>query len=553
MFEYTDAFIYGYLIGLNIDIPLDKTSGGNTIWVPDTGGGAHAPPVNVEMGRGGGIRGENGKPMPGDSPSPGEQLCGGGGQIDAGGKGLHNGGFGFGGNGAVYLSAGGGGGWYGGGSSFIHAGGGGGSGFVWHYDFKYYVPSDYIVTDEYLASFYKLTIGNREGNGKCEITSPTGVKITFEYTGNVQEYSVDVTGNYNIKCYGAQGGSIVPSDEKLSGGLGGTAEGVFYLQAGIKLYVYVGQQGNTNINRPFGGGSLGVGGCTGGGGATDVRLLKTIDIDRKGLCSRLIVAGGGGGVGRLADGQQPLPPGGWEDSIGTNPNNPPGYEGDTSNDLIFRIGPLLINDLSTLHVDLWYKASFDTTDTLEYEVYVDNELWFTRSSAIKQGGGFHNEEFYFWEKLPEFTPAYLARIKVVVHPNDYILVPSGKYKVWVETPLRPIDNNNPDSDPLRRPIEIDRSSKMMIRDKVNIEIYEDGGEPEEKQIGINEQLMFKSSMTINIEETSGEKHISYSDNIRILDAFIIKVEDVSDYNDNSKEGLNIKDSITIIKEEPTNE
>lgn len=553
MFNCTDAFIYGYLIGLNINIPRNKNKniGGNKVYICDNNG-PFATAIEVDQGRGGGIRGENGKPMPGDVPNSGNQICGTGGGIDYAGYGGQKGAFGYGGNGLGPLSSGGGAGWYGGGSSFIHSGGGGASGFVWSRKFSRYVPSDYTVPERMMAYNPKLEIGNREGNGVCIIENTvTGAITQFDYTGQPQKYEVIEGGIYKITCYGAQGGSFVRSDPVMSGGLGGYAYGEFPLLPGDILYIYVGKEGGiSSITRPFGGGGVGTGGCTDGGGATDVRLKRTTDIDRDGLCSRLIVAGGGGGVGRLNKGETPLDLETWTDLLGTDPNKKKDSETDTSKNLIFDLGYVLISDLSVLHCDMYYKASFDTTNTINFKVYVDSELWFERESAIIPGGDFHNEEWYFWEKLPENTPAYMAHVVLHIEPHDTLLIPENGIKVWIETPIRNVDNNNPEVNDYNRPlIKIPKSNVMYFRDFVAIEIKE---KQPDNTVSRNDKLIINDNVTIDIIENPIKK-VNNSDNIIIVDAYIINQRDVDIQKDNNKASLVIGDSLLINKEDTGNE
>ena len=132
MFEHEDAIGIGILIAVLFKcyyIPFDDII-------------EKSPPLTdkelIGTGRGGdaNANGDYGKPFMLSESSAGKlatgedsNLSGGPGTLWGGGYGLNSGGFGYGGHGAAFLSAGGGGGWYGGGSSFLNAGGGGGSSF----------------------------------------------------------------------------------------------------------------------------------------------------------------------------------------------------------------------------------------------------------------------------------------------------------------------------------------------------------------------------------------------------------------------------------------
>ena len=118
----------------------------------------------------------------------------------------------------------------------------------------------------------------------------------FAYTGNVQAYTIPVTGTYRIELWGASGGDVGP----YKGGLGGYTSGYIHLQEGQVLYFYVGGEGSqSSIGGWNGGGDLTSGqeafGAS-GGGATDVRLVSGAWNNIDSLKSRIMVAGGGGGA-----------------------------------------------------------------------------------------------------------------------------------------------------------------------------------------------------------------------------------------------------------------
>ena len=121
-------------------------------------------------------------------------------------------------------------------------------------------------------------------------------KILFEYKGYSETYTIYRTGSYKLEVWGAQGGGA----DTYSGGKGGYSTGIINLNSGTTLYIYVGEQGSSDIISTsatagtFGGGG-GVFGSTTtrkgtGGGASDIR------IGEDSLYARVIVAGGGGGA-----------------------------------------------------------------------------------------------------------------------------------------------------------------------------------------------------------------------------------------------------------------
>ena len=132
---------------------------------------------------------------------------------------------------------------------------------------------------------------------------------TFNYTGDVQEYTVPRDGYYYIEMAGAEGGSAKYS-ASYSGGKGGYTSGYVYLEANDKLFFYVGGMGSshsgtssdavTNNGKGYNGGSIGHfyasnSNAGGGGGSTDVRLVGGDWNSASSLISRIMVAGGGGG------------------------------------------------------------------------------------------------------------------------------------------------------------------------------------------------------------------------------------------------------------------
>ncbi|PFZ35151.1 hypothetical protein COL64_21585 [Bacillus toyonensis] len=125
----------------------------------------------------------------------------------------------------------------------------------------------------------------------------------FQYTGNVQSFTVPYTGTYKLTTWGAQGGDnsfeTFPGNSD-QGGLGGYAEGEVSLTKGETIYVVVGGQGENAVNDENKGGYNGGRDSSwgsGGGGATHIAtvdgLLASLSNNTFAI---LIVAGGGSGV-----------------------------------------------------------------------------------------------------------------------------------------------------------------------------------------------------------------------------------------------------------------
>ena len=136
---------------------------------------------------------------------------------------------------------------------------------------------------------------------------PEQKEYFFDYTGDVQTFTVPYTGYYKIEAWGAQGNNV--ENKRTEGGRGAYTSGEIKLEEGTVLYVYVGEHrtdrlasfncgsiGGTSINTTNGGGINGYG----GGGATDIRTISGEWNDFNSLKSRIMVAAGGGGANDYA-------------------------------------------------------------------------------------------------------------------------------------------------------------------------------------------------------------------------------------------------------------
>ena len=116
--------------------------------------------------------------------------------------------------------------------------------------------------------------------------------ITFKYPGKTfyesPYYIVTLSpGIYTIQCWGANG---------RPNGYGGYTSGKINLNQTVTFFLYLGgksQNYRIDINGPFNGGGAG---DRVGGGATDVRLFGGNWDDFHSLKTRIMVAGGGGGM-----------------------------------------------------------------------------------------------------------------------------------------------------------------------------------------------------------------------------------------------------------------
>ena len=120
---------------------------------------------------------------------------------------------------------------------------------------------------------------------------------TFNYTGDSQLFTATFSGYYLVELWGAQGGT----GGGYTGGNGAYTQGKIYLDAGESFYVYVGGTASGTTGGWNGGGNgLSKNGTgSGGGGATDIRLVNSTSQDLwsdfESLKSRIMVAAGGAG------------------------------------------------------------------------------------------------------------------------------------------------------------------------------------------------------------------------------------------------------------------
>ncbi len=153
---------------------------------------------------------------------------------------------------------------------------------------------------------YKFNI-NREFE---QTVNSKPLETTFNYTGDYQEFIAPYSTYYTLEVWGARSGGSHQNSELGIAGLGGYSKGKLYLNAGDKLYIYVGAEGSwcgnsICISSPsFNGGGTGYktmnstrDPVASGGGATDIRLVPGPWDNETSLLSRIIVAGGGGGSG----------------------------------------------------------------------------------------------------------------------------------------------------------------------------------------------------------------------------------------------------------------
>ena len=178
------------------------------------------------------------------------------------------------------------------------------------------------------------TINNMQSNATYYVRAYYGIESSFDYTGNVQTYTPEYSGEYKLEVWGAEGGNARYRGGTDSGGKGGYSYGNVTLIAGTQIYVVVGGAGANDCSGSDRAGGYN-GGGTGtrhgntdyhygsGGGATHIAKdnnrgeLRNYNSYRNEI---LIVAGGGGGAsGNINEGRYWGGPGG--SGGGTNGGN----------------------------------------------------------------------------------------------------------------------------------------------------------------------------------------------------------------------------------------
>jgi hypothetical protein len=155
---------------------------------------------------------------------------------------------------------------------------------------------------------YQVTVTTTNTSG-CSATATANITVspcgavtgsqTFNYTGNVQSWTVpSCVTQATFRVWAASGGGSSTGGSGQSG-RGGYTEGVLQVTPGEVYFIYVGQQGGVSSNSTptfsaYNGGGFGNAHTTsfqaaGGGGASDIRFGGQT------LADRILISGGGGG------------------------------------------------------------------------------------------------------------------------------------------------------------------------------------------------------------------------------------------------------------------
>ena len=150
---------------------------------------------------------------------------------------------------------------------------------------------------QYKTHLYVYDNANNGGYYSESSTNVPGIEWNYSYNGSdgtngsSQVWTTPYSGNYQFELWGAQGSGS-------KGGKGGYTKGTIHLNAGDKLYMFIGGQPQRGAGGYNGGGQPGsrvaAYNTGGGGGATDIR---TVNEQTEYAYKRRIMVAGGGGAG----------------------------------------------------------------------------------------------------------------------------------------------------------------------------------------------------------------------------------------------------------------
>lgn len=397
----------------------------------------------------------------------------------------------------------------------------------------------------------------------------------FYYTGAPQEWVVggdDTVNKYHIICYGASGGDRFSSrctrsgmsEDIYLGGFGGCASGVFSFKGGDKLQVIVGQKGQRyQIAYPDGG--YGLGGYTGGGGSS------CLCWDVRELASRIIVAGGGGGVyAKLTD---PDEPGEEEEGWKQLPSkylDPDDEDSESINkeltDMTF-----FVNDQSIVHVQVkvFNQVIVPPDAKQDCSIYINEgqEGEMHQTVRAESGEWVHQYDFYLDKLYPPMTPTHEVTIKAQIKNNYFSVLAEKGIKIWVTTKPRLDENidlydNHTKFKNILETLEVEdfcectmESKKELTRvieeqtgitDFIDLLLERKGDISEELQelIDIRDFIDITKVTLVNIESDSAE-NIEFSDGVEYK---LVHLQYI--YNDTIEE-LNVEEAVDVKLKPPS--
>lgn len=350
------------------------------------------------------------------------------------------------------------------------------------------------------------------------------------------ELRFNETAKYHIICFGGAGGSLggyVPDFDYLVGGFGGVASAVLGIKAGTVLYGFIGERGNgQRLYSAYNGGGMASIGCTGGGGATDIRYKN----DYMALRTRLIVAGGGGGLyGAAYGGSSP------EDLYIPKFTN---YSGLKRGSL--GLNKYNVNDMSIVRVSFGYTGNSEKKpeDEIEITIKIQDGKEGTLSKKVKLDNISSVVEFELSDVYPVDTPTHQVTIEAVWDTDVQVFINNDSVNITVDT--KPRDSESSAFEKL--PILLRINEVLSVKDDLSYAVIRrDAGS--EKIIGIDELIGLHDNAEIIVKALSN-KYISVMDTMTLGEFIEIELINKTPETEGLKllnETMTLGDVVSILK------
>lgn len=375
-----------------------------------------------------------------------------------------------------------------------------------------------------LGNAYEAFINLRKqanGNGLILISEPNKMISINTQSGVIENIGqiVEFTGHavkwkpspeyelasYHFILWGAQGGTIMYTPagmggltyQQYTGGFGGALGCVFdiprvhqeiddegnVIDVETELFLYVGEQGRQQrFYNTFNGGGNGDGGCTSGGGATDIRFGgDESDVWMATLHQRVAVAGGGGGC--IAANYGGAPQGPFKDSTsdGVSKNKEIKIPSDESDGPIY----FLVNDRSLVYVTLKYFTQSQLPDNrnLSCTIYINGgqEGVLFQQFDINPVSGTVEIVYELDQVYPPNTETHWVRIDVTVGTNVMFVIPEGGVNIRVETRAG-VNESNSNLSESKRSIYLRALERLVLKDLVNVRFESLPGDERDSEI-----------------------------------------------------------------------
>lgn len=377
-----------------------------------------------------------------------------------------------------------------------------------------------------------------------------------------------VAGDYHIICFGACGGSFLQWSEAFpywAGGFGGSAGAIFSIPSNTTLYAFIGGKGNRSIGEhPINGGGNCSNHGTSGGGATDLRYVNNVNA----LKTRIIVAGGGGGVYGLVE-DVTEPPRDY-----TIPNI---VDRDYIDSGTLGVQTYLVNDLSTVHVSLNFAKTSNTRDKnilklklkiQDVDQMIEQTIDLTDVNSLTKSNIPLKVSFPLDTVYPVNTPTHRVTISAYWESDADIFIYSNSVIITVTTEPRENESSNFE----HLPLILSFSETVRIKENLGfVVITTEQGEDhmisireyvtlidtanllikaiKDKYIHVDEFVSLHDFIQANIGSDIPmlNKLLSMSESISVDDALVLLEEFIKNTNKAVKETMILGEGFTLKK------